>query len=241
MIRRVTPPPAARDKTDAAVSPSVPTAPPTLPHAGIDAKPAASHGAALSVLSVDSYKLQVTISRDTHERLRRARDLFRPTNPSGDLAMLLDRALTLLVSDLERRRCAATPAPRVHAPGASTGRYIPAGVRRQVWRRDEGRCAFVGTSGRCRETSFLEFHHVEPFAGGGAATVENIQLRCKAHNLYEASLFLGEGADCVRESAMSSRAWPLATRSRTSWARPARPPGAERHVKRSPCTSARSY
>ena len=61
---------------------------------------------------------------------------------------------------------------------------------------------FVGTSGRCRETAFLEFHHVEPYAEGGSATVENIQLRCRAHNLYEASLFLGDGADCVRKRAM---------------------------------------
>jgi hypothetical protein len=76
-------------------------------------------------------------------------------------------------------------------------------VKREVWQRDQGRCAFIGTSGRCRETAFLEFHHVEPFAEGGLATVQNIQLRCKAHNLYEASLFFGDGADCVRENAMA--------------------------------------
>ena len=76
-------------------------------------------------------------------------------------------------------------------------------MKREVWQRDQGRCAFIGTSGRCRETAFLEFHHVEPFAEGGHATVENIQLRCKAHNLYEASLFFGDGADCVRENVVT--------------------------------------
>jgi hypothetical protein len=50
-------------------------------------------------------------------------------------------------------------------------------VRREIWQRDQGRCAFVGASGRCRETAFLEFHHVEPFAAEGHATVANIQLR----------------------------------------------------------------
>jgi hypothetical protein len=34
---------------------------------------------------------------------------------------------------------------------------------------------------------------------GGVATVENIQLRCRAHNLYEALLFFGEGSECIRE------------------------------------------
>ena len=58
----------------------------------------------------------------------------------------------------------------------------------------------MSSSGRCRETGFLEFHHVEPYAFGGPATVANIQLRCRAHNLYEASLCFGDGSDAVRES-----------------------------------------
>ena len=175
--------------------------PAPVPQPGVEAKPPASRTSDLSVLSVDYYKLQVTISRGTHDKLRRAQDLLRHTNPTGDLAVLLDRAVTLLLTDLERRRCASTPAPRAPATEGGTGRHIPATVKREVWQRDQGRCAFIGTSGRCRETAFLEFHHVEPFAEGGLATVENIQLRCKAHNLYEASLFFGDGADCVRESA----------------------------------------
>ena len=38
---------------------------------------------------------------------------------------------------------------------------------------------------------------MEPYAVGGAATVENIELRCRAHNAYEARLFFGP--DVVRE------------------------------------------
>jgi hypothetical protein len=41
-------------------------------------------------------------------------------------------------------------------------------------------------------------HHVVPVAAGGAADATNIELRCRAHNLYEAELFFG--ADTVRES-----------------------------------------
>jgi hypothetical protein len=157
--------------------------------------------ASVEPLSTAHYKLQVTIPHETDDKLRRAQDLLRHTLPNGDMAAVLDRALTLLLADLERRRCAATPAPRVGSAESSRTRYIPAAVRREVWRRDQGRCAFVGTSGRCRETGFLEFHHVEPFAEGGLATVVTIQLRCHAHNLYEASLFFGDGGDYVREAA----------------------------------------
>jgi hypothetical protein len=63
---------------------------------------------------------------------------------------------------------------------------VPAAVRREVWARDNGQCAFVGAKGRCEERGFLEFHHVIPFAEGGEATAENLHLRCRAHNAYEA-------------------------------------------------------
>jgi len=54
------------------------------------------------------------------------------------------------------------------------------------------RCrAFVGVQGRCTEHGVLEFHHVVPFSEGGLSDASNIELRCRAHNLYEADLFLG--------------------------------------------------
>ena len=77
-------------------------------------------------------------------------------------------------------------------------RAIPAAVRRAVWERDGGRCAFIGASGRlCGEVGFVEFHHRVPFADWGEATVENIALRCRAHNQYEARLDFGP--DLIRE------------------------------------------
>ena len=131
----------------------------------------------------------------------RAKALLRHAVPSGDAAEIFDRAITLLVEALERRRFAETSRPRV-PPRISTDtrrtRHIPAAVRRDVWRRDAGRCAFVGRDGRCRETALLEFHHVQPYAAGGKATVANIQLRCHAHNEYEARLFFSDGV--VKES-----------------------------------------
>ena len=38
---------------------------------------------------------------------------------------------------------------------------------------------------------FIEFHHRAPYAAGGRATVDNIELRCRAHNTYEAEVFFG--------------------------------------------------
>ena len=149
--------------------------------------------AVVTPLASDRYKLQVTLARGTHEKLRRAQALSRHTLAAGDVGAILDRALTLLIDHLERGRFARVVSPR---PGSgdrtASGRHIPAAVRRAVWQRDEGRCAFLGRTGRCRETAFLEFHHLLPHAAGGAATADNIQLRCRAHNQYEARLFFGD-------------------------------------------------
>jgi hypothetical protein len=148
--------------------------------------------AVVAPLAPDRYKVQFTVSRETFDKLRRAQDLLRHTIPNGDPAAVFDRALSALLEELDRTRLAATTRPR---PGSSTrpvSRHIPASVRRAVWARDAGRCAFVGTNGRCTETGFLEFHHVVPYATGGAATLENIELRCAAHNAHEAELYFGQ-------------------------------------------------
>ena len=74
-------------------------------------------------------------------------------------------------------------------------RHIPSAVKRAVWRRDGGQCAFVSAGGRrCTEGAFLELHHIHPHALDGPATVANISLRCRRHNAYEAELFFGPRA-----------------------------------------------
>ena len=147
--------------------------------------------ASIAPLAPERYRIQLTVSRETHDKFRRAQALLRHAVPSGDAAEIFDRAVTLLVDQLERQRFAQTERARATKPSPGPSRHIPAAVRRAVWRRDGGCCAFVGTEGRCGERAFLEFHHVEPYAVGGAATEENIELRCRAHNVYEARLFFG--------------------------------------------------
>ena len=106
---------------------------------------------------------------------------MRHVVPNGDPAVILDRALTLLLEHLERRKLAEVKRPRARDVGQGKGRRVSAAVRRAVWARDHGQCAFVGTDGRCAERGFLEFHHAIPFADGGTTTVENLQLRCRSH------------------------------------------------------------
>jgi hypothetical protein len=141
---------------------------------------------------------EVTQPQGTYEKQRRAQALALHAEPTGDVAAILDRALTLLIDHLDRRRFGRVESPRTSdEESAVSGRHIPAAVKREVVQRDQGRCAFVGSEGRCEETAFLEFHHVDPYALGGGATVQNIELRCQAHNQYEARQYFG--ASLVRE------------------------------------------
>ena len=151
----------------------------------------ASHRPAIAPLAPERFKLQFTIGRETHDKLRRVQDLVRHSVADGDPAVVFDRALSLLLADLEKKKCAQTDRPQRPRPHQTGSRHVPAAVRREVWTRDDGRCAFVGASGRCTERGFLEFHHVNPFAEGGETTAANLELRCRAHNAYEARLHFG--------------------------------------------------
>lgn len=150
-------------------------------------RPAVSgHPPVVAPLSPDRYRVQFTVTSDTHDKLLQVQALLRHSIPDGDTASIFDRALTLLLAELRRKKLGLTSRPRPTPMPRGQSRYIPAAVRREVWTRDGGQCTFMGLERRCAERSFLEFHHVIPFAAGGATTEDNLQLRCRAHNAYEA-------------------------------------------------------
>jgi hypothetical protein len=148
-----------------------------------------STGAQVQSLAPERFRIQFTIGQETREKLKVVQDLLRHSIRNGDLAEIFDRAITLLLRDARRQRFADTERPRTGRELRPGSRHVPAAIQRFVWKRDEGRCTFVGPNGRCSETSLLQFHHEDPFAMGGPPTAENLCLRCAAHNRYEAELF----------------------------------------------------
>jgi hypothetical protein len=159
-------------------------------------------------LAPQRFALQLTIGESTHEKLRYAQELLGSYSPTAELAPLLDRALDALIAQLERAKFAATEQPRAARRPARGSRTIPAHVKRAVWRRDKGRCTFVSDSGhRCEEKRDLEFNHRLEFARGGEATVEGIELLCRAHNQFKAERTFGAGfMSRKREEASCARA-----------------------------------
>jgi len=107
--------------------------------------------------SPERYAIQLTVSRETHDRLRRVQGLLGHTVPSRDLETVFDRALVLLEKSLERQRFAATDRPG-RSRQSKRARHVPAKVRRAVWARDGGQCTFTSDTGRrCESRTRIEF------------------------------------------------------------------------------------
>ncbi len=91
-----------------------------------------------------------------------------------------------------QRRFPSNPSSRtVHS--IRNFRYIPAPLRRDVWRRANARCQMRLRSGlRCTRTHQLQIDHVMPVAWGGRTTADNLQLLCSVHNGMKSDRLPGE-------------------------------------------------
>ena len=85
-------------------------------------------------------------------------------------------------------RAATSPAKRHAAarPRASALRFIPAAVKQEVWRRDQGCCSYVDphSGRRCGSRFLLQMDHVVPVARGGGAEPGNLRLLCAPHHRF---------------------------------------------------------
>jgi hypothetical protein len=149
-------------------------------------------------LAPGRYKVQFTASAELHDKLERLQALMRAKVPDGDVAAIIDHAVTETLERLEARRFAVTKAPRSRLSEADISprtRRIPAAVRRVVHARDGGRCRYVDEHGRrCTAREGLEYHHCRPFGFGGDHSPENVRLMCRGHNRFLAELDYGVAA-----------------------------------------------
>ena len=196
--RRATPAPAGTSPP--AAKPEPPPEPPQPPVAAPAAgaapafslAPPAAPPPELKPLSEDRYYLKLTLSAPVRAKLLEAQALLRHRLPSGDLDTVLGRALDALLRDLRRDKFGETAAPRTPAaPPREGSRHIPNAVKREV---AEGALVPVtlGEGHRCQERALLEYHHVTPFARGGASEAANVRLACTRHNLHAAVQDFGE-------------------------------------------------
>lgn len=67
--------------------------------------------------------------------------------------------------------------------GRENRRPLPAAIKHRVYLKFQARCSHVDSRGeRCRETKFLEIHHLKPIRLGGSDRFENLTLLCSGHH-----------------------------------------------------------
>lgn len=95
-----------------------------------------------------------------------------------------------------------------HVDGSTptrASRTIPPAVRRQVVRRDHGRCIIPG----CRASRWIEVHHVIERSRGGVNDASNLACLCSSHH---SAVHRG-----LIEIAGGSGAWEVRTKAGSPW------------------------
>jgi hypothetical protein len=142
-------------------------------------------------LSPDRYAVQFTASSELRDKLEHAKNLMSHANPSLDLAVVVERAVDLLIEKLAKRKLGRTARPRRPRP-AKEG-VVTQEARRAATDRDGAQCAWVDdeTGRRCTARAFLEMDHVHEKALGGSGKPENMRWLCAAHNRLHAEQTFG--------------------------------------------------
>ena len=154
-------------------------------------------------MSEDRFGVHFTATGEFKRLLEEVRALASHRQPNGDLASLMTRALEVYRQQLLKARYGVgRKARRSNRVGVNQAeivsglvtrsRHVPAAIAREVYLRDGGRCTFCAANGqRCGTTRFLELDHVTPWAEWGESTLENLRLRCRAHNQHAAREHFG--------------------------------------------------
>lgn len=170
--------------------------------------------ATVAPLAPDRYHVQLTASRELRDKIEEAKSLLRHQVPNGDLATILDRALTVLIAQVKKDRFGVGRKPRSAAlpEGPATSRHVPDAIKRAVYERDGGQCTFVGTDGkRCEQRGWLELDHLDGFARRAEHTVAGLTLRCRGHNEYAAEVMYGPELMARKRKPRSGPSRPGAT------------------------------
>ncbi|HET9554630.1 MAG TPA: HNH endonuclease signature motif containing protein [Anaeromyxobacteraceae bacterium] len=175
-------------------------------------------------VAAETWSLRVTVDAAFKEELDRLTELLSHKVPGGDLAAVLREAVQCAIEKHGKRRGAVGPvrkptkkapasppaSPPASTPASAEREHVPAEVRRQVWKRDGGCCAWIGPDGhRCGSRWRLEVDHIVAAALGGPATAENLRLTCARHNRLHAEQAFGrEFMDQFRREPQTGESAP---------------------------------
>lgn len=176
----------------------IPAAVAPVPEHAPQELPAAEASASQGVMPIVPQRVLFSFTADEGllAEVERAKALLR--NKFGDPGfeeVFVEAVRSLLEKIDPERRVVRERQPSLSQPGAARRRQPPAWVKRAVWRRDRGHCAFRSAEGRrCESTAGIQYDHILPWAlGGRSDDPANIRLLCRTHNRLEARRSLGDG------------------------------------------------
>jgi hypothetical protein len=152
----------------------------------------------LRALSENRTELRLSVSVEFEKKLRRAQEVLRKSNLEETLEVALD--LIIKAKDpvakaqrfqekvekknatvSEREAKVLPPSRKVAKEVARQVRQpLPASLVHQVSLRDRGQCTFRG----CKETHWVEIHHIKLLSHGGSNSLSNLTTLCSAHHKY---------------------------------------------------------
>jgi hypothetical protein len=132
--------------------------------------PGAPAPAVIRTVSDELTEIKITVGREFMALLAEAKGALSHDVPDANLEAVLIACMRTTIKKKRNASC-----------------KVPAAVRKVVRARANSCCEFTASDGkRCNSRHRLEYHHQIPHARGGPATVENIFLMCRAHNIHHA-------------------------------------------------------
>jgi hypothetical protein len=141
-------------------------------------------------------RLHLTVSRELLAKLEAARLALSHSRPAATIADLLELgADAALAKDAKRKALVSKPRParQAAAQAPAESGYVPAEIRRAVWRRDGGCCQWpVASGGICGSRLRAQLDHIIPRGMGGPSTIDNLRVLCERHNKLAARRAYGD-------------------------------------------------
>ncbi len=146
-------------------------------------------------LTDDKFLIQFTAGRDLMGKIQKLKSLWSHQNPEGSLEQLFEKLVDMALEKADPEKKIEKKKPRLPTSNVETSstRYIPQFLKREILKRDQGKCQYRNprTGKLCLSDHMVEIDHRWPVSLGGENTASNLRLLCRSHNKYRQDLLEG--------------------------------------------------
>lgn len=139
-------------------------------------------------LSDGSLEVILTFKPEERIGLEKARDLLAHTGPISSYGELINKLCEFYLRKKDLTQGFDAREGRTSIKTHEVTHRIPIRLRRSIFKRDSGRCQFVGINGRrCLSSYEVEIDHIVPVSAGGPTSYDNLRCVCRSHNQWKSN------------------------------------------------------